>query len=64
MWTWVTDDRAAAERMLVDVLAPFLNRDPDTLRGQVCVGPAEHCAELLVALRGGGLPARVPVAVG
>ena len=33
--------------MLVDVLAPFLNRDPDTLRGQVCVGPAEHCAELL-----------------
>jgi alkanesulfonate monooxygenase SsuD/methylene tetrahydromethanopterin reductase-like flavin-dependent oxidoreductase (luciferase family) len=47
MWTWVTDDRAAAERMLVDVLAPFLNRDPDTLRGQVCVGPAEHCAELL-----------------
>ena len=47
MWTWVTDDRAAAERMLTEVLAPFLNRDPDVLRGQVCVGSAEHCAELL-----------------
>jgi hypothetical protein len=29
------------------VLAPILRRDPDELRGQVCVGPAEHCAELL-----------------
>jgi alkanesulfonate monooxygenase SsuD/methylene tetrahydromethanopterin reductase-like flavin-dependent oxidoreductase (luciferase family) len=47
MWTWVTDERAAADRMLTDVLAPFLNRDPGALRAQVCVGPAEHCAELL-----------------
>jgi len=47
MWTWVSDDRAAGERVLADVLAPLLNRDPDELRAQVCVGPAEHCAELL-----------------
>ena len=47
MWTWITDDRAEAERMLTDVLAPFLNRAPDALRGQVCVGSPEHCAELL-----------------
>ena len=47
MWTWITDDRAEAERMLTDVLAPFLNREPDELRGQVCVGSPEHCAELL-----------------
>ena len=47
MWTWITDDRGAAERMLVDVLAPFLNRDPDALREQVCVGSAEHCGQLL-----------------
>ena len=33
--------------MLADVLAPLLKRDPDELREQVCVGPAEHCAELL-----------------
>jgi alkanesulfonate monooxygenase SsuD/methylene tetrahydromethanopterin reductase-like flavin-dependent oxidoreductase (luciferase family) len=47
MWTWVTEDRAAADRVLRDVLAPILRRDPDELRGQVCVGPAGHCAELL-----------------
>jgi hypothetical protein len=29
------------------VLAPILRRDPEELRAQVCVGPAEHCAELL-----------------
>ena len=47
MWTWVTEDRAEGERVLADVLAPMLRRDPDELRAQVCVGPAEHCAELL-----------------
>ena len=47
MWTWVSSDRAEGDRVLADVLAPVLNRDPDELRGQVCVGPAEHCAELL-----------------
>ena len=47
MWTWVSQDRAEGDRVLADVLAPILRRDPDELRGQVCVGPAEHCAELL-----------------
>jgi alkanesulfonate monooxygenase SsuD/methylene tetrahydromethanopterin reductase-like flavin-dependent oxidoreductase (luciferase family) len=47
MWTWVSQDRAAGERMLTDVLAPLLGRDPSELRGLVCVGPAEHCAKLL-----------------
>jgi alkanesulfonate monooxygenase SsuD/methylene tetrahydromethanopterin reductase-like flavin-dependent oxidoreductase (luciferase family) len=47
MWTWVTEDRAEADRTLEQVLAPLLKRDPDELRGQICVGPAEHCAELL-----------------
>jgi alkanesulfonate monooxygenase SsuD/methylene tetrahydromethanopterin reductase-like flavin-dependent oxidoreductase (luciferase family) len=47
MWTWVSTDRAEGDRVLADVLAPLLNRDPDELRGQVCVGSAEHCAELL-----------------
>ena len=44
MWTWVSDD---ADRVLTDVLAPLLRRDPDELRTQVCLGPPEHCAELL-----------------
>ena len=47
MWTWVARDRAEAERVLADVLAPVLRRDPGDLRTQLCVGPAEHCAELL-----------------
>jgi alkanesulfonate monooxygenase SsuD/methylene tetrahydromethanopterin reductase-like flavin-dependent oxidoreductase (luciferase family) len=47
MWTWVAEDRAEGDRVLRDVLAPILRRDPDELRAQVCVGPAGHCAELL-----------------
>jgi len=47
MWTWVSKDRAEGDRVLADVLSPVLKRDPDELRTQVCVGPAEHCAELL-----------------
>ena len=39
--------RAETDRMLEDVLAPLLKREPDELRGQVCIGPAGHCAELL-----------------
>lgn len=47
MWTWLTEDRAEAERVLRDTLAPLLGRDPDELSAQVCVGGAEHCGELL-----------------
>ena len=47
MWTWVTKSRPEADRVLNDVLAPLLKRDPEELRTQVCVGSAEHCAELL-----------------
>ena len=47
MWCWITESRAEADRVLTQVLAPQLNRDPEELRAQVCVGSAEHCAELL-----------------
>jgi alkanesulfonate monooxygenase SsuD/methylene tetrahydromethanopterin reductase-like flavin-dependent oxidoreductase (luciferase family) len=47
MWTWVTEDPVQADLMLTDVLAPVLKRDPDELRSGVCIGSAEHCAELL-----------------
>src|SRR5690349_14336916 len=47
MWTWITEDRAEAERVITGRLAPLLKRDPATLHGQVCVGPAGMCAELL-----------------
>lgn len=47
MWTWVSRDRAEGDRVLADVLGPLLGRDPDELRMQLCVGPADHCAEIL-----------------
>src|SRR6478672_1321040 len=31
MWTWVTEDGAERDRVLRDVLAPLLNRDPEDL---------------------------------
>jgi alkanesulfonate monooxygenase SsuD/methylene tetrahydromethanopterin reductase-like flavin-dependent oxidoreductase (luciferase family) len=47
MWTWVATDRAEGDRVVRDVLAPILNRDPDELRDQLCIGPAAHCAAVL-----------------
>jgi alkanesulfonate monooxygenase SsuD/methylene tetrahydromethanopterin reductase-like flavin-dependent oxidoreductase (luciferase family) len=47
MWTWITEDARDADRVLRDVLGPLLKRDPELLRAQLCVGPPEHCAELL-----------------
>jgi alkanesulfonate monooxygenase SsuD/methylene tetrahydromethanopterin reductase-like flavin-dependent oxidoreductase (luciferase family) len=54
MWTWITEDRAEADRVLTEILAPILRRDPDELRAQVCVGPAGHCAELLARYAAAG----------
>jgi alkanesulfonate monooxygenase SsuD/methylene tetrahydromethanopterin reductase-like flavin-dependent oxidoreductase (luciferase family) len=47
MWTWITEDDREAERVLRETLTPVLRRDPDALRDQLCIGPAERCAELL-----------------
>jgi alkanesulfonate monooxygenase SsuD/methylene tetrahydromethanopterin reductase-like flavin-dependent oxidoreductase (luciferase family) len=47
MWAWITEDDREAERVLRETLAPVLRRDPDALRDQLCIGPAERCAELL-----------------
>lgn len=49
MWTWITENANVAERVLTDLVAPGLGRDPETLRGRVCIGPASACAELLSA---------------
>jgi alkanesulfonate monooxygenase SsuD/methylene tetrahydromethanopterin reductase-like flavin-dependent oxidoreductase (luciferase family) len=54
MWTWVAEDRAEGDRVLGEVLAPLINRDRDELRGQLCIGPAEHCAALLSRYAGAG----------
>ena len=47
MWTWITENAIEADRVLRNLLAPLLKRDPDELAAQVCIGPAERCAELL-----------------
>src|SRR3954465_996080 len=47
MWTWITEDTRDEDRVLREVLAPMLRRDADALRNQLCIGPAEKCAELL-----------------
>jgi alkanesulfonate monooxygenase SsuD/methylene tetrahydromethanopterin reductase-like flavin-dependent oxidoreductase (luciferase family) len=54
MWTWIAADERVADRMLRDVLAPLLKRDPDVLRDQVCVGSPERCAELLASYAAAG----------
>jgi len=54
MWTWVTDTEEEGERALESVLAPLLGREPDDLRDRVCVGPPDHCAELLSAYAAAG----------
>ncbi|HEY0817022.1 MAG TPA: LLM class flavin-dependent oxidoreductase [Pseudonocardia sp.] len=47
MWTWITESREEADRIVNELLAPLLRRDPTELLGRVCVGPAQSCAELL-----------------
>jgi alkanesulfonate monooxygenase SsuD/methylene tetrahydromethanopterin reductase-like flavin-dependent oxidoreductase (luciferase family) len=47
MWTWITDKRSDAERVLSQVVGPLVKKDPAELRGQICVGSVHECAELL-----------------
>lgn len=49
MWTYVTDDKARAEQILGNVLAPMLNRPAEDLRAILPIGPPEECAEKLSA---------------
>jgi alkanesulfonate monooxygenase SsuD/methylene tetrahydromethanopterin reductase-like flavin-dependent oxidoreductase (luciferase family) len=54
-WMYVTEDTRLAERMLVDVLAPLLNRPVEELRSlSLPIGPAEVCAERLSAFAEAG----------
>ena len=47
MWTWVSENRSDVDHMRDDILGPLLRRDPAELAEQLCIGSAEHCAELL-----------------
>ena len=54
MWCYVTEDRARAEAMLADVLAPLLNRPVEPLRSILPIGSAEECAVKLLAYEQAG----------
>ena len=46
-WLHVTDDRAAARRVVEEVLAPLLGRDPEHLAAHLPIGSPEHCGRVL-----------------
>lgn len=54
MWTFVSDDKSAADHFLWDVLAPMLKRDPDDLGRHLMIGSPEDCAERLSAYAAAG----------
>jgi len=54
MWCYVTDDRARADAMLTDVLAPLLDRPVEPLRSILPIGSAEACARKLLAYERAG----------
>ena len=54
MFFYITEVRAASERIIREVLSPTLNRPEEELRGRLLVGPAEECAEKLAAYRAAG----------
>ena len=49
MWSYVTEDRARADAVLADMLAPMLNRPVEQLRAVLPIGSAKECAEKLLA---------------
>jgi alkanesulfonate monooxygenase SsuD/methylene tetrahydromethanopterin reductase-like flavin-dependent oxidoreductase (luciferase family) len=49
-WLHITEDKAVAERMIGEVLAPMVHRPAEALRSApLLIGPAEVCAERLAA---------------
>ena len=49
MWCYVTEDRARADAVLAEALAPMLNRPVDELRARLPIGSAAECAAKLRA---------------
>ena len=54
MFLYLTEDRAAADRIVRDVLGPTLGRPEADLRKRLLVGPVEECAQKLTAYRSAG----------
>ena len=54
MFFHVTRDRATAKRIVWDILSPTLGRPETELSRRLLIGPAEECAEKVVAYRKAG----------
>ncbi len=54
MFFFVTEERAAARRIIREVLSPTLNRPEEELSQRLLVGPAGECAEKLAAYQAAG----------
>ena len=54
MFLHVTEDAAAADAVLTDVLAPTLSRSPEQLRERLLVGPASECVDKLARYEAAG----------
>src|SRR5215213_6305651 len=54
MFFFVTEERAAAGRIVRELLSPTLNRSEEELSQRLLVGPAEECAEKLAAYQAAG----------
>jgi probable F420-dependent oxidoreductase len=55
MFFFVTEERAAAERIIREVLSPMLNRPEEELSQRLLVGPAGECAQKLAAYQAAGV---------
>jgi hypothetical protein len=55
MWCYITDDRAEADRILRERVAPIVHRPEQTLRERLPIGPAELFAEKLTAFARAGV---------
>ena len=66
-WLHVTDDRVAARRLVEELLAPLLGREPESLMAHLPIGSPEHCARVLSDYAAAGVgtvllwPVRDPV---
>ena len=54
MFFYVTEERAAARRIVREILSPTLNRPEEELSQRLLVGPAGKCAEKLAAYQAAG----------
>jgi len=55
MFTYITEDNAATERILAETLTVLLNRPVEQLRERLLVGSPEVCAEKLAAYKAAGV---------